>query len=137
MTDDKKIIIDEDWKATVAAEKEALERGQTPDPPATTDVGEPSPAKEHIDAAELPPASFELLVTMFASEAMTGLGQIPNPFSGAVEQNLTQARYAIDMLEVLADKTKGNLTHAEDAGLKALLHQLRMGYLAAQQAAQS
>lgn len=129
MSDEKKIIIDEDWKTRVAAEKdEANRREKTSPEPAET--GGPSMA----DAPTMPPASFELLVTMLATEAMAGLGQLPNPLTGQLESDPAGARYAIDMLEMLADKTKGNLTPQEDFGLRELLHQLRMAFVALQSA---
>ena len=135
MSDEKKIIIDEDWKATVAAEREAFERTHQPDAPQASDAAEESQpeAQAPPEQSQMPPASFELLVTMFASEAMTGLGQIPHPLTGKVERDLAQARYAIDMLDILAEKTNGNLTPEEDTGLKSLVHQLRMVFLAAKQ----
>ena len=81
---------------------------------------------------EFPPASFEILISALATEAMMGMGQIPHPVSGKPEPNLSQARYAIDMLEVLQTKTKGNLEDGEENALRDLLHQLRMSFIAAQ-----
>lgn len=128
MSDEKKIIIDEDWKSRVAAEKEALSREQGE--PSVGDGGEAAP--EATSSMPLPPASFEMLVTTLATEAMIGLGQIPHPMTGKVHAEFAQARYAIDMLEMIAEKTNGNLTPGEDRGLRDLLHQLRMAFLAAQ-----
>src|SRR5262245_58920731 len=123
MSDEKKIIIDEDWKSRVAAEKEALAReahGEAT--PAESSRTPPDPAA----LPPMPPASFEMLVTTLATEAMIGLGQIPHPLTGKVHADPGQAQYAIDMIEMLADKTKGNLSSDEDRGLRELLHQLRM-----------
>jgi hypothetical protein len=129
MSDTKKIIIDEDWKSTVEAEKEAARRERE-----TLEAGEGGPTSSAPAApgAEmpLPPASFEMLVTTLATEAMIGLGQVPHPMTGKVHADRAQARYAIDMLEMLAEKTKGNLTPGEDRGLRDLLHQLRMAFVA-------
>ena len=130
MSDEKKIIIDEDWKAQVAAEKEAAERGRS-----AAESSSPAAAGEPPAGAlpgKLPPASFEMLVTMFVTEAMTGLGQLPHPATGKIEANPDLARYAIDTLEMLAEKTKGNLTPGEETGLTQLLHQLRMAFVAVQ-----
>lgn len=134
MSDEKKIIIDEDYKSRVAAEKEALAHEHA----ATSPSGEPAsaggpeprdPAPQH-PLPPLPPASFEMLVTTLATEAMIGMGQIPHPLTGKIHADASQARYAIDMLEMLAEKTKGNLTPGEDRGMRDLLHQLRMAFLA-------
>ena len=121
MSDAKKIIIDEDWKSQVAAERESLAHDK------------PQPAEMASHAHELPPASLELLLTSLATEAMIALGQLPNLGSQRIETNLEQARYAIDMLQVLEDKTKGNLTTEEAGALKDLLHQLRLMFVAVQQ----
>lgn len=133
MVDEPKsrIIIDEDWKTQVAREKEELERKQHPEPPA-----EPASSAEPLPAAArgpLPEASFEMLVTALASEAMLYLGQIPHPSTGQPVLDLEQARHVIDVLGVLEEKTRGNLTPDEAQLMQGVLHDLRMGYLAIQQ----
>ncbi len=120
MSGEKKIFIDEDWKSQVEAEKEALSK--------ETETDKPTAPGLH----ELPPASFEMLVTTFASEAMVALGQLPNPFTNEHVLNWEHARYTIDMLQVLQDKTKGNLSTEEAAMLEALLHQLRLAFVTLQ-----
>ena len=124
MSDEKKIIIDEDWKTQVAAEKEAALRG----PAASAEAGDQT-------AGELPEASLELLISTFVTEAMVALGQFPNPGTGQVEADYGHAKFAIDMLEVIAEKTKGNLDPLEEKGLSDILHQLRMAYVAVTQGA--
>jgi hypothetical protein len=129
MSEEKKIIIDEDWKNQVAAEREALAEDPTP-------LEDPTSREESLGHAhELPPASLELLLTSLATEAMISLGQMPSFGSQQLEVNLEQARYAIDMLQVLEDKTKGNVTPDEAGALKDLLHQLRLMFVAVQQQA--
>jgi hypothetical protein len=121
MSDEKKIFIDEDWKSQVEAEKEAMAH--------ETDKGPTQPTFP----ADLPPASFEMLVTTFASEAMVALGQVPNPFTNEHTLSWDHARYAIDMLQVLQDKTTGNLSTEEAAMIETLLHQLRLAFVTLQQ----
>ena len=121
MSEEKKIFVDEDWKSQIAAEKEELKRE----------------AKQHTESPEpqtaaMPPASFEMLVTMFASEAMMALGQLPNPATNELSVSLEHARYAIDMLQMLQEKTQGNLEPNEAQMLEDLLHQLRMLFVASQ-----
>lgn len=128
MSGDKKIIIDEDWKSQVEAEKAAaaVERE------AKEHSGEAAAATEGSYGHAHGPieASFELLVSTFVTEAMTALGQMPHPLTGKLEFDAAHARFAIDMLEVISDKTKGNLTPDEDRGLQEVIHQLRMGFVA-------
>lgn len=136
MSDEKKIIIDEDWKSRVEAEREAALRAKEGDAVAPAPAAESPMSDEHDHPAmPMPPASFEMLVTTLATEAMIGLGQIPHPMTGKLHPDPAQARYAIDMLEMLAEKTKGNLTPGEDRGMRDLLHQLRMAFLAVKQGA--
>ncbi|NOY41594.1 MAG: DUF1844 domain-containing protein [Planctomycetes bacterium] len=118
MSDEKKIIIDEDWKSQVASEKETLaQEPQEAEPPA---------------ANQMPPASFEMLLTTFATEAMVALGQLPNPVTRETIYSPEHAKYAIDMLQMLEEKTKGNLGEDEQAMITDLLHQLRMLYVTSQ-----
>ena len=125
MSDEKKIIVDEDWKSRVAAEKEQ-ERQEA----SQTSAAQPAPAAAPAGEPQLPPASFNMLITTLATEAMIGLGQLPHPVTQQFHPDATQARYAIDMLEVLAEKTKGNLKPAEDSFMQDVLHQLRMAFVA-------
>ena len=120
MSDEKKIFIDEDWKSQVEKEKETFAQ-----------QAEAGPAAE-VDPYNLPPASFEMLVTTFASEAMVALGQLPNPFTNEHSISWDHARYTIDMLQVVQDKTKGNLSTEEAAMLETLLHQLRLAFVTLQ-----
>jgi hypothetical protein len=136
VAEEKKIIVDEDWKSQVAAEKEAAERErhEHDDDSKRETAAEGESEADSGPQLSLPPASFDMLVTMFATEAMVGLGQIPHPSTGKLNFEPAQAKYSIDMLEVLAEKTKGNLTPIEESGLQQVLHQLRMAFVAVQAA---
>jgi hypothetical protein len=125
MSDEKKIIIDEDWKNQVAAEKEAAQRPSQGEPEASQQAG-----GEGAGGYPPIPASFELLVTTFVSEAMVALGQMPHPANNQLGFDPMHSRFAIDMLEVIAEKTKGNLEPDEERGLHEMLHQLRMAFVA-------
>ena len=129
MSDAKKIIIDEDWKSQVAAEKEAALHKPAADPAGPDDSGADG------FSGELPEASFELLISTFVTEAMVALGQFPHPGTGQIEADPDHAKFAIDMLEVIAEKTKGNLSPMEEQGLGDILHQLRMAFVAVTQGA--
>lgn len=130
-----KIIVDEDYKARVQAEKEAAARAQAakaasagaqaagPQGPKTQESVEPH---RH----ELPPASFSTLVNQLAVQALVALGAIPT--EPPSPPDLPQARYLIDTLQVLEDKTRGNLSNVESQLLGRTVHELRMAYIAAQ-----
>jgi hypothetical protein len=81
---------------------------------------------------QLPPPSFSFLVATQAAQLSTLLGQVPNPITGKTEVRLDMAKHFIDTLAILEEKTKGNLTAEEQQLLSAVLHQARVGYLAAQ-----
>jgi hypothetical protein len=128
MADDKKIIIDEDWKSQVQAEKEEAAKAK----PATSTSSEPAAAAtEPSEGADLPmpPASFEMLLTTLATEALVALGQVPHPATGKIEVHRNQAKFLIDTVDILKQKTAGNLTTSEQQVLDSLLHQLRMVFV--------
>ncbi|MCI0334701.1 MAG: DUF1844 domain-containing protein [Planctomycetes bacterium] len=124
MADEKRIIIDEDWKAQVQAEKDAAAKSKPADAPQGA-APQPSDAGD----VPMPPASLELLLTMLATEALVALGQVPHPATGQVHVQRNQAKYLIDTVDMLREKTKGNLTPGEQQLIETLLHQLRMAFV--------
>jgi hypothetical protein len=71
-----------------------------------------------------------LLLTTLATEALMALGQVPHPATGKAEVRRNQAKFVIDTVDVLRQKTKGNLTVSEEEAIDSLLHQLRMLFVA-------
>ena len=80
---------------------------------------------------DLPPADLTMLVNMLVTNAMVFLGQMPAPGSQQYMRNLPQAQHMIDLLMVLREKTRGNLTPDEDQMMQDLLPQLQMAYVSA------
>lgn len=74
-------------------------------------------------------ALFMHLVMSLASAAMTHLGKLVNPATGKTETNLDAAQANIDMLEMLAARTRGNLDKEEARTLEQTLTGLRMNYV--------
>ena len=130
--DEKKIIIDEDWKSQVEAEKEQAEANREASPAGDPAVSMGSENEKASQEMPLPPADFTTIVSMLATQAMLNLGTLPNPMTGKTDLNLSQAKHAIDLVEVLQEKTKGNCNPQEEAMLQNLLHELRMAYVASQ-----
>lgn len=56
-----------------------------------------------------------------ASQALMQFGEIPNPHTGEREANPAFAKYTVEILRILSEKTAGNLTEEEDSYLKAIL----------------
>jgi hypothetical protein len=113
MADDKRIIIDDDWKKEAAQEKEKL--------------------AEVVESSEgggpIPAASFSGLVQMLAMQALIGLGGFAGAGGQEIPPNLQLAKHHIDLLDVLDHKTINNLDPAEKQVLDSTLHQLRMAYV--------
>ena len=114
-----KLHIDSDWKAEAQAEKERLaaEADQK-----TAQAATPPPG-------ELPPADFKSLMGLLASQAIMGLGAYTDPQSGGVVVDLPGAKFAIDLLGVLEEKTKGNLDDAEGEEIAKVLTELRARFV--------
>ncbi|MFP6586794.1 MAG: DUF1844 domain-containing protein, partial [Pirellulaceae bacterium] len=80
-------------------------------------------------AGDVPVASLEMLFMTHHTQAMMALG-MPDPMTGETSANKDVAKFHIDMLSVIEEKTKGNLTSEESKALSSILHQLRMAFFA-------
>lgn len=80
-------------------------------------------------AAEAFKPDFNQIAQTYALQALMGCGLMENPANGKREKDLLMARYHIGVLEVLEEKTRGNLTPAETQALTEVLHQVRMAYM--------
>ena len=136
--EEPKIIIDEDWKSQVQAEKEAAETAKNDAKSKTDETQADEPPKAQEPAVDeqpqpaggpLPEASLAELVMPFASQAMMAMGQLPDPEQGHAVVRPDVARHYIDLVGLLQDKTKGNLTPEEENMMKSLLYELRMQYV--------
>jgi len=118
---EKKIIVDEDWKAEAQKEKEIL---------AAQEEAEKKKTQEEKQArGPLPKGNFAALVSMLTTQALFALGLLQLKGQEKREPDLELAKYNIDMLETLQEKTKGNLTKEEETVLANTLNELRMGYV--------
>ncbi|HEX2865725.1 MAG TPA: DUF1844 domain-containing protein [Ignavibacteriales bacterium] len=82
-----------------------------------------------METNELNEILFMQLVYQNQQLAMMGMGKINNPVSGKSEKNLEQAKFAIDMLDMLAIKTKGNLGTNEEKFLHDVVRELKLNYV--------
>jgi hypothetical protein len=74
-------------------------------------------------------AGFETLVSYLSTTAMFQLGLIPGPSGEHIPSDLANAKRTIDLLEVLKDKTQGNLTDSESRLLDDVLYELHMSFV--------
>ena len=122
--DGPKIHIDSDWKAQAQAEKQKLAEKSK----AAAKPGAPGGGGGGAQGG-LPPASFETLVSTMVTQALFSMGAIPDPRTGQRIQHLDLARHHIDMLTVLEEKTKNNLSEEEANLLSGALYELRTRYI--------
>ena len=121
--EEKKIIIDEDWKKEAQKEKEILA--------AQEEEEKKKKPEEKLHRGPLPQGNFAALVSMLVTQALFALGllEIKGQEGQAKEPDLELAKYNIDMLETIEEKTKGNLTEEEKKVLENTLSQVRMAYV--------
>ena len=109
--------IDSDWKTEAARDKERLARD------------EQSSASAGGAAATPGAPSFAELVNILAMQAAIALGGYQGPGGERIPPNQAAAKHHIDLLDVLEQKTKGNLTNEEKRTLDTVLYELRMQYV--------
>ena len=117
----KKIIVDEDWKQEAQREKEVLA--------AQEEAEKKKEPEEDRPRGPLPEGNFAALVSMLTTQALFALGLLQVKGQEKRDPDLELAKYNIDMLENLQEKTKGNLTKEEETVLANTLNDLRMGYV--------
>lgn len=111
-----KIQIDNDWKAEAQAEKERLSAAE-------------KKVEEKAQERQIPEANFRGLLGILASQALMGLGMHQDPSGKGVMVDLEGAKFAIDLLEVIKEKTEGNLNEEEGTEIKQLLQELQARFV--------
>lgn len=111
-----------DKRSSQLSEEEAAAQ---PEPERETHKGspasEPSGAKFQID--------FSTFILSLTSSAFYNLGDMPDPLTGKTETNLPAVQQTIDMLSMLREKTKGNLSKDESKLLEQMIYELQMKYV--------
>ena len=134
-----KIVIDSDWKAQAQREreklaekerqaKEAADKGRQ----AQSGVAAGLPASQAGAGGQMqgmPPADFQALVGTMVTQALMYMGAFPDPETGRAIVSLEHARFHIDLLGVLQEKTKNNLATDEASDLTQALAELRTRYV--------
>lgn len=122
----------EDEEAPPSRPSPVIEPPRQPSPPPQSAVVGPGPAAGGPPGA--PKADLTSLLVMLYGDAMANLGQSPDPMTGRPHIDLDQARFAIDLLAMLQEKTRGNRTPDESGVLEEMLSALRMGFVKMSQA---
>ena len=115
------------------AEEAASEPVASPEAARVANAAPPPPSPEAMRA--LPPADFATLVLSLGSSALMYMGE--GPEGNKAQRNMPMAKHAVDLLTVLEEKTKGNLSNEEEHILGSLLFDLRLRYVEALKATPS
>ncbi|MFQ5681440.1 MAG: DUF1844 domain-containing protein [Candidatus Omnitrophota bacterium] len=108
---DTQKAVDEGWKESAQKEK--------------TVFGDKKDSRGFVP----PEASFAFFLNTLAIQAAVFLGDIPNPANNQKEENIPQAKFIIDTLSMLKEKTTGNLSTDEESLLDNILYDLRGRYI--------
>ena len=87
------------------------------------------PQRQEGQKIPLPEVSFSSLLFSLSSSALFHLGEIADPYTNQKKQDLTLAKHTIDIMAMLKEKTKGNLTEEEKKFLESVLADLRWRYV--------
>jgi len=84
---------------------------------------------------EAPPGTgaridFPSYILSYYTQGLVLLGEVPNPYTNNQEEDIEGARHTVDILSMLEQKTKGNLSKEEEQLLEGVLYELRMKYMA-------
>ena len=117
--------VDEAWKERV--KKEKSEEKTTDGPEEAKDA----PEEKHTGSKEpLPEPDFSSFISGLGMQALLFLGELSDPKAkDEVKPDYQQARYIIDLIDMLGKKTEGNLEREEANLIENLLYDLRMRYL--------
>ncbi|MEA3221683.1 MAG: DUF1844 domain-containing protein [Thermodesulfobacteriota bacterium] len=97
--------------------------------PKPTDNSETSQTQETSDEKSLPKIDFPTLIMSLASASIISMGKVPDPQTGKTVKNLRLAQQNIDIVSMLEEKTRGNLTDQEQDLIKNVLYELKLGFV--------
>ncbi|HOJ70904.1 MAG TPA: DUF1844 domain-containing protein [Syntrophorhabdaceae bacterium] len=75
--------------------------------------------------------NFSTFILSLSTSVLVNLGELPDPISNEKKVDLTMAKHSIDVIEMLKEKTKGNLTEEEDRLISNILYELMIKYVEA------
>ena len=133
---DRRLFTPSGERITDTGQPEPAEPESPPSPEQKAPAAAASPQTPPTEAdtpQDLPPVDFASFVMMLTNNIMVFLGQVPNPLTQQPQVDLAQAQHTIDILMMLREKTRGNLTDEEERFLQELLPQLQMAYVQARQ----
>jgi hypothetical protein len=123
VTDKRGFTEDGEARAPEATEKPPERAGgeAAPDADSKAAGGEPPPG---------PTIDFPSYLLSYYTQGLVLLGEVPNPYTNKKEEDVEAARHTIDILSMIEEKTKGNLSKEEQQLLEGVLYELRMKFMA-------
>lgn len=118
---DKRIL--DDGNETVEKESAASPAGKKPEDQ------EDIQSRSSDESFDYPPITFTNFVLSISTSALFHFGDFPDPASGKTQKNLSAAKQTIDMLNMINEKTKGNLDEQENKLIQGVLYELKMRYV--------
>lgn len=132
VTDKRRFVADESGSVMPEGEPKHREKEK----PFESTIGKEVPPGEAKEAQAheehhipMPEIDFSTFILSLSSSALLHLGLIENPHTKRLDRNLELAKQTIDILGMMKDKTKGNLSHDEDNLIENLLTDLRLKYV--------
>jgi hypothetical protein len=102
---------------------------KAPEESTDADQRQTSETGTHKETAPPLELDFSSFILSLATTVQVSLGTIPNPQTNLQSQNLPAAKQMIDIINMLKEKTKGNLSNEEQALIESILYNLRMHYI--------
>lgn len=129
----KEKYVDESWKEQASEERDQLADGETTqkEPEKATASKPEHPGMDSSGTEDVHDFEVNFLnyVTSLGFQAMIFMGEIPHPVTNQTEENLAQAKFLIDTLVMLKEKTAGNLNGQESSILESSIYELQMKYV--------
>lgn len=110
-------------------EDKKTEEHNTEQQPGPAEAGGPAEAEGPPGPGEKLPMDFSTFILSLSSSVLMNLGMLENPVTGETDTDTAQAKQTIDLIDLLKDKTRGNLTESEDKLVEDVLYELRMRYV--------
>ncbi|MGD8436737.1 MAG: DUF1844 domain-containing protein [Syntrophobacterales bacterium] len=105
------------------------EEGEAKDEAPKEEKAEPEAATEEAEQMPLPEINFSTFIFSLNTSTLLHLGEVPDPATGKQQEDLPMAKQTIDLIAMLEEKTRGNLTSDEENLVKHILYDLRLRYV--------
>lgn len=122
-------VVDKRRFTSTGENKSAEEKTETSDISPTRESKAELKQETRSTVQSAPPLDFASFVVSLATQGFVMLGEMPNPETGLLATNLEAARQTVDILGIIEQKTKGNLSAEEQRLLSEVLASLRLAFV--------